>query len=811
MQRPALAGLTPGTEIGGAFVIERLLGAGGMGAVYVAWQKSTNRRRALKLMHGDLAADPRQRERFVQEALVSAEIDSEHVVEVVDAGIDDATGVLFLAMELLAGHDLDEVVRTRGPLAPAEVVRLFAELCHALAAAHAKGIVHRDLKPENLFLADSRRAAGAPVLKVLDFGIAKIAADRTMTSATATVGTPSWMAPEQAEYGKPIGPSADIWALGLVAFFLLTGRSYWKSANAHDATPVMVLREVALAALVPASTRAHEVGGAPLPPAFDAWFARCVARDPRERFWTVGDAFAGLESALLGPGISATAPSVMPVPLAPTLPTALAPTMATPAPVAAPPPTAAARRGARGKVVAALVAVTTVGLAAAGVFAWRPWADASRPTQKKRAKAVASSSGASSPAPPEKGDEAPPAPFGAGSHGPLYIAVNGTGILRLDGDGARVVLPLKYGIGSMSLGPGGIWAAGSEGVFFLEGDHARKVSAEPKRYDAIVGLSPMKAHAVGFEGVYTFAGGSVVVEPKSSIPPANLLYDIAVGPAGTLFVVSEKAIHYRKNDDVRWYRADVGELDDGAFFYALVATTSGRVYAGGSKGVLAYDGGDWRAVPGDYGFVGVRDLAAVGAGIVVGIGYDHFYRLAGDRFVSHDIAAIGLRAGSFRALAPDGSGRTWLATDYGLAVVDAQGARIAQWEPGTLAGVNGAITAIVAPGKGPLALPPVGAQLTGTVVGKVTRAGQPVSGAEVELCPAPARILTATPCARAPFARTAKTAADGSFTLTDVPIGSYGFAYRAASSGDWTYPVAMECCSRMAPASRFDVGALALD
>jgi serine/threonine protein kinase len=177
-----ITNLLPGSVFAADFRIVRRLSQGGMGTVFVAEQLSTGKPRALKLMLPQLVADPVLRMRFAQEARIGSQIDSEHVVEVVGAGVDAATGMPWLAMELLRGEDLSQVIAHRGAMPVGEVLAVFEQLCHALGAAHAAGIVHRDLKPENLFLAEARRAGAAFTLKVLDFGIAKITQEATPRS-----------------------------------------------------------------------------------------------------------------------------------------------------------------------------------------------------------------------------------------------------------------------------------------------------------------------------------------------------------------------------------------------------------------------------------------------------------------------------------------------------------------------------------------------------------------------------------------------------------------------------------------------------
>ena len=281
MRRMHAGLLTAGTVFAGDFRVVRPLSEGGMGAVYVVEQLSTGVTRALKLMRPELVSDPSLRRRFEQEA---ARIASEHVVAVLAAGVDAPSGMPWLVMELLDGSDLADLIARDGAL-PVERARpIFDQLCHAVGAAHAAGIVHRDLKPENVFVAKAQRAGADVTVKVLDFGIAKIFAD-AKTSKTDAMGSPLWMAPEQTERGDRIGPQTDVWALGLIAFTVLTGRKYWLCAEDPNAGMTALLREIVLEPLATASARAAALGAqvAP-PPGFDAWFAKCVSRDPATRF-----------------------------------------------------------------------------------------------------------------------------------------------------------------------------------------------------------------------------------------------------------------------------------------------------------------------------------------------------------------------------------------------------------------------------------------------------------------------------------------------------------------------------------------------
>ncbi|MCC7536794.1 MAG: protein kinase [Deltaproteobacteria bacterium] len=287
--------------MGGDFRILSPLAEGGMGAVYLVEQQSTGKRRALKVMHLSIANDQASIQRFVREAQVGSRIESEHVVEVIAAGLDAESGLPWLAMELLEGGSLASVVEQRGRLPPADLLRVYQQMAHALSAAHRAGIVHRDLKPENVYVAMSRRSDSALTVKVLDFGIAKLVASATSAHNSQLIGSPLWMAPEQLQPNAPIGPTTDVWALGLIAFYLLTGRFYWIAANQQDVGIQMLIAEMVVSPIVPASERAAALGvGGVLPAGFDAWFARAVARDPADRFASVDALMAALPAALQG-------------------------------------------------------------------------------------------------------------------------------------------------------------------------------------------------------------------------------------------------------------------------------------------------------------------------------------------------------------------------------------------------------------------------------------------------------------------------------------------------------------------------------
>jgi serine/threonine protein kinase len=277
------------TIIGGKYRPTRLIARGGMGAVYEVVHANTGEHLALKLMLARSLLAPELVERFKREARIQSSVKSEHVVRIVDADVaPELEGAPFLVMELLAGKDLERICQERRPT-PEEAVDWLGQVARALDRAHKDGIVHRDLKPENLFLAE--RAEQPPMVKVLDFGVAKMTSGTTEGNSTATgqiLGTPRYMAPEQAAGAKQITPAADRCALGLIAFRLLCGRHYFEGDNW-----VGLLRDVTRGSNKAPSEMGHDLG-----PAFDVWFAKACAFEPWQRFASCAEQVEALGKAL---------------------------------------------------------------------------------------------------------------------------------------------------------------------------------------------------------------------------------------------------------------------------------------------------------------------------------------------------------------------------------------------------------------------------------------------------------------------------------------------------------------------------------
>ena len=223
--------LAEGTIIADRYRVETVLGRGGMGVVVAARHLGLDERVAIKFLLREDPEEPLDVTRFLREAKIAAKLRNEHAARVHDVGtLPDGTP--YLVMEYLAGQDLGHYLAARKRLPINEAVDFVLQACEALSEAHAMGVVHRDLKPSNLFLA--RRHDGTPLVKVLDFGVSKIAPVGGLTSLTRTsdvIGSPLYMSPEQMISAKHVDARTDIWALGVILFELLMGDVPWLAGS----------------------------------------------------------------------------------------------------------------------------------------------------------------------------------------------------------------------------------------------------------------------------------------------------------------------------------------------------------------------------------------------------------------------------------------------------------------------------------------------------------------------------------------------------------------------------------------------------
>jgi serine/threonine-protein kinase len=283
LSRPA-ASSTPGVRELGSYRLLRLLGKGGMGEVWQAEHDRLARPAAIKLVNveslesGDEHDRKKLLQRFEYEARATASLHSPHTVTVYDFGVSEA-GTFYYVMEMLSGLDLQTLVEKFGPLPPARVVHILTQVLDSLAEAHAQSMVHRDVKPANIYL--TRLGLEHDFAKVLDFGLVSHAkgcyraGESHLTAENTIVGTPEYMAPEMAE-GGPVDPRADLYALGAVAYWLLTGTEVFAAGRR---TPMQVIADHMRTEPQPPSERLGEA----LPAELEEIVMQLLAKDPDDR------------------------------------------------------------------------------------------------------------------------------------------------------------------------------------------------------------------------------------------------------------------------------------------------------------------------------------------------------------------------------------------------------------------------------------------------------------------------------------------------------------------------------------------------
>src|SRR5258706_11244536 len=287
--------LSTGDIIDGKYRIVRLLGEGGMGAVYEGENMRIHRRVAIKVLHAGVAATGEAVARFEREAQAAGRIGSEHIVEVLDLG-NLPSGDRYMVMEFMDGDSLSARIRDRTRLTPGETYPIMHQLLEALAAAHGAGIIHRDLKPDNVYLLKSR-GGKADFVKLLDFGISKfnqLSGDSgfSMTRTGAVMGTPYYMAPEQAKGSRELDPRVDLYAAGVILYEAITGEVPFNADTFNE-----LLFKIVLEAAKPVEQVVPN-----LDPAFAAIVNKSMGREPATRFQTAREFQQALEQWASGAG-----------------------------------------------------------------------------------------------------------------------------------------------------------------------------------------------------------------------------------------------------------------------------------------------------------------------------------------------------------------------------------------------------------------------------------------------------------------------------------------------------------------------------
>jgi serine/threonine-protein kinase len=281
-----------GSVIAGRYSLERILGRGAMGEVWLAHDAHEGRAVAVKLIEPTIADNDEVKRRFVRAAQSVARASGPHVAQIFDHGVTE-DGRPYMVMEYLVGTSLRDRLTQEGVIPLGETAELLTGLCAALGPAHDAGLVHRDLKPENIFLVQER---GRERVKLLDFGVAKSTRrveERFASTATGDlIGTPHYMSPEQAQGLKTVDHRTDLWSLGVIVFECLTG------VRPFEAKALARLVARILAGPIPVPSRLAPE--APIPPEVDAWMARALARDRAARFASAGELAASFDRAVAG-------------------------------------------------------------------------------------------------------------------------------------------------------------------------------------------------------------------------------------------------------------------------------------------------------------------------------------------------------------------------------------------------------------------------------------------------------------------------------------------------------------------------------
>jgi len=286
-----MSDVRPDSLVDGRYRLLQRLGSGGMADVFMAHDEQLGRRVALKLLYSRFAEDDQFVERFRREASAAAGLSHPNVVQVYDRGEWD--GTYYIAMELLAGRTLKQVVTQDGPLPPDQAVDVVLQVLRAARFAHRRGIIHRDLKPHNVILDEEGRA------KVTDFGIARAGAS-DMTQTGSIMGTAQYLSPEQAQ-GQPVTPQSDLYSIGIILYELLTGRVPFEG----DSAVTIALKQVSEPPVPPRQLNPQ------VPPELDAVVLRALEKDPARRFADADEFIAALELARGGSG---TLPPVVAAP-----------------------------------------------------------------------------------------------------------------------------------------------------------------------------------------------------------------------------------------------------------------------------------------------------------------------------------------------------------------------------------------------------------------------------------------------------------------------------------------------------------------
>jgi hypothetical protein len=393
--------------------------------------------------------------------------------------------------------------------------------------------------------------------------------------------------------------------------------------------------------------------------------------------------------------------------------------------------------------------------------------------------------------------------------GTATFAVDGTGLVRLR-DGTFSVLQGVPGmIRAIAHGKEGLWVSNYSGLYLLRpGQRPQKLGAldNPGSVEELAVARDGTLWTLGYIGVGRHDGKEWVLFDRSRFGNARLLRAIAVDGKDRAWVVTSEALWVQEGSG--WKPLETAVLTGPRpFFDRIASSPDGKIFVAYSGGLLRCD---------SRGCVKHADLAERPSQFAIApdgrmllVARLNRLSLLSAKGVQSEIdpAEAGFRATAVRLVTADAAGRFWLATDFGLVILDS-GGKAVQWEPGQVNELSGEVHAIAVEGQGPN-LPEVGPRRRMLVKGRVLRGGVPVAGARVEICESPSLSSSgSSPCEKASFRQTAETGEHGTFSLPDVPLGAYRFAIKAGPR--WVVTLGRDCCVRFQEGTSFDVGTLAL-
>lgn len=419
------------------------------------------------------------------------------------------------------------------------------------------------------------------------------------------------------------------------------------------------------------------------------------------------------------------------------------------------------------------------------------------------------SNGALAEAPVPSGLAGPAAGTAVTTVGAAYLGIRDVGIVQLAAGKATTVVEHRFTLQDLAQLPNGeVVAIGIGGMWRLQKGKATSLDGNDKSFEQLAVSHKGAIWATGYQGVAQWTNNAWTLEPKTTFGE-GILKDIAITPDDVVWVATSDALF---NNASGTWKPVVTPIGDKPYFGSMVVGADGALYISSTKGIYKFAQNAWTETKWkpERGYTNYDELIVGVDGTVAGSGGVGQLLIAspkhGVRFTSTESLKLAAKHAKVQAI--DGSGRVWISTDNGLLVLNNDASLGRFYPAGTLPGADGKIEAAVVTAGGPQ-LPDAQAAAEGNVTGQVIRGGKPVANVAVELCATPLTMFRKTPCGDAPLIRTATTGADGNFMLTNVPVGSYGFAIKPDAK--WRILIGGECCTGIKAGETYAVGSITLD